>query len=751
MLRRSESSWRKEFITRYRTTRRWAYSTTPTIAHVPHYSPVAGMHLLSENALLSASIQYGVVSRSLPLNGKILKGFLDASGTLNGLGIGNPNAEFSPNVSACALTSEGKTAKIAWGYRNGEVAVTTAAKAVDSATRGPASLVRCQVEDQHVRPVKEIIWDGAAVVSSDVHGVVKLWDAKRVRCVWTSPEHTPLVPDLCSKLVSDVAKGVIAVGFNSGRIIIYTGFAPNILDPAISSNARPAIRQAKIDPPVDQLSGSPVDPEGRPISSMFIDPRGETEVSVLYSREDDPNVYRLTVKPADGSDKRLTLGGGAFGPVRSFIPCFGTKASEADFAVVGYELGTVSIYSWGSSRRPSADLVQATRTFEAYGEAVTALARNSSVLLTGSEHGVVKVWDLLTLGALRAFHSPSGRGEIFAVSQIILENEMFVASVGSCVLAWKAGPVSRRKTGRWNISGMKKTKSGGAMAKWHQQYELKRDIADSRRALAEEQSKKRAIYGREREQRNTLDHLGLNEVEAVEYVLMLSRDEEERRRVARGGYDEGVFEGDFDEDAVTSDRDTPSPISPSERRLSQSSTENKYARASPPSSSTKVQVSPRFRPEPMEAGFSGSPLPSSRSLPVGGGAGAVSMSRLPSIEDGGEFPPVIASSVSSASGTPSSSLAGGFSGPGSPAVARSAGRSAWSMGSPFQRPASVAGSPESMRGLPARAIDGASSSQGAASFLSTTKPAAADEDEDEELKFVLELSLAEARSRGEVV
>ncbi|EIN05761.1 hypothetical protein PUNSTDRAFT_46619 [Punctularia strigosozonata HHB-11173 SS5] len=103
------------------------------------------------------------------------------------------------------------------------------------------------------------------------------------------------------------------------------------------------------------------------------------------------------------------------------------------------------------------------------------------------------------------------------------------------------------------------------------------------------------------------------------------------------------------------------------------------------------------------------------------------------------------------SGMPSSSLAGGFSGPGSPAVARSAGRSAWSMGSPFQRPASVAGSPESMRGLPARAIDGASSSQGGMSLLFTTRPAAANEDEDEELKFVLELSLAESRSRREVV
>ena len=56
-----------------------------------------------------------------------------------------------------------------------------------------------------------------------------------------------------------------------------------------------------------------------------------------------------------------------------------------------------------------------------------------------------------------------------------------------------------------------------------------RDVAESRRDLNEEQMYTRRAFSREREQQSTLANLGLNEVEAVEYVLMLSRNEEEER------------------------------------------------------------------------------------------------------------------------------------------------------------------------------------------------------------------------------
>ena len=157
---------------------------------------------------------------------------------------------------------------------------------------------------------------------------------------------------------------------------------------------------------------------------------------------------------------------------------------------------------------------------------------------------------------------------------------------------------------------------------------------------------------REKEQRERLEHLGLSEVEAVEYVLMLSRDEANANARAESGSgasdisethlekeDEGIFEGDFDAEHNTDDDGydycpsfTHSTVSDS-RRSSTSSTSIPTAWSSmssssaslssrsshsnlirtitmprsiprpiPSSSNEKIQVSPIFKAEPMEAG-----------------------------------------------------------------------------------------------------------------------------------------------------
>lgn len=56
-----------------------------------------------------------------------------------------------------------------------------------------------------------------------------------------------------------------------------------------------------------------------------------------------------------------------------------------------------------------------------------------------------------------------------------------------------------------------------------------RDISESQREIEEERDRERAAYGREKDQLGSLETLGLNEQEALEYVLMLSRDEGERQ------------------------------------------------------------------------------------------------------------------------------------------------------------------------------------------------------------------------------
>ena len=161
---------------------------------------------------------------------------------------------------------------------------------------------------------------------------------------------------------------------------------------------------------------------------------------------------------------------------------------------------------------------------------------------------------------------------------------------------------------------------------------------------------------REREQRERLDHLGLSEVEAVEYVLMLSRDEANVNIRAETGSgasdiseahlekeDQGVFDGDFDMGQNTDDDDDqpsfthstisgrrsstsstsiPTTWSSSNSSLSSSSASlssrsshsnlttvtktiamrRSIPRPVPSSSNEKIQVSPSFKAEPMEAG-----------------------------------------------------------------------------------------------------------------------------------------------------
>jgi hypothetical protein len=157
---------------------------------------------------------------------------------------------------------------------------------------------------------------------------------------------------------------------------------------------------------------------------------------------------------------------------------------------------------------------------------------------------------------------------------------------------------------------------------------------------------------REREQRERLEHLGLSEIEAVEYVLMLSRDEAKANARDESGSgasdiserhlekDEEIFQGDFEMEQHNMDDDDDRPSFTGSRRSSTSSTSIPIAWASsnsslssssaslssrsshsnlttvtrtiamrrsiprtiPSSSNEKIQVSPPFKAEPMEAG-----------------------------------------------------------------------------------------------------------------------------------------------------
>ncbi|KAJ6476028.1 WD40-repeat-containing domain protein [Mycena vitilis] len=694
------------------------------------------MHLMPSHGLISSSLQYGVVSRSLPLTGRILRGYLDAAGSGTGLGIGNPNTEFTPNVSACALGSDGGTAKIVWGFRNGEVAFTAASKAMDAGSRSAAKFSRCPVGDEHEGMVLDVAWDGAAAISAGGDGRVKIWDPKKSRCVWTSESRAP---DQCIKVASALNKGVVAGAMHSGGIVVWSG---------LSAEGPISVNSVTISNPIHGDGAS------RELSALFVDNCGPSP-AILATFVDSALFYRFDIDFSSGTVECHTFGDPALGAITSLTPFFTNQPGEYSIIITGTQLGCVGIYDWNST-----DNTLPAHKFEAYedGAGVSALAWNGLALVTGSARGVTKVWDALTLTHLRTFPSPVPRKravqfgapvEDHAVRQILLgaEKEVLLVAVADRVLAWRAGPVPKGgyRTNGKGAHGKKKERA--VTSKYHQQLEMHQAIVESRHLLDEESAHVQRAYGREREQRARLETLGLDEVEAVEYVLMLSREEAiERERSAAAQIDEGVFEGDFqfdDEDGeaifprparASPPRSTspasPTPSSPPRASALESRSNSRpipRASPSPSPSNAKIQVSPPLRAEPTEALLSPSPAPSGGAPPAAA-----------------QFPPM-------------SSSVGSSSHAGSPAKPKSAwsvsppakANGAW--GTPLQpQPRSPASSPGTS--VSARGGGGGgrvSRAPSASSFEAGAGNGDEEEDEmDDDLRLAIELSLAEARSRG---
>jgi hypothetical protein len=91
-----------------------------------------------------------------------------------------------------------------------------------------------------------------------------------------------------------------------------------------------------------------------------------------------------------------------------------------------------------------------------------------------------------------------------------------------------------------------------------EQLEINQMITESRDLLSCEKKRVQHVLGREEEQQAGLNSLGLSETEALEYVLMLSRDEMNKNSNIIDGTglsssqtsviaNEGFFKGDFDE------------------------------------------------------------------------------------------------------------------------------------------------------------------------------------------------------------
>ncbi|KAJ3761718.1 hypothetical protein EV360DRAFT_67650 [Lentinula raphanica] len=539
------------------------------------------MHLMQSNSLMSSSIQYGIVARSIPLTGKVIKGFLSPSPAGNGLGIGNPNTEFATSVTACSLTSDGGTAKIVWGFRNGEVAVMTALKTMDSRTRSAARLIRCRVNEEHEAEVTHVEWDdtGSLAVSAARDGRIKVWDAKKVRCLWTSQSFSPAICVSLSLRSSSHGYTVFSTT-DSGEILFWSQIAlanrddPVPLLPVLES---PKVR---IPSPIRNDEGAAYMPSSLHVNSNFTSSGAHAFVTYRSRAEfwgivleHTSSAYRISKYYSDETSGAVTV----------LYPCPG-KANEASFVIAGHQMGWITVYPHVDPLYPSNantfPLVSHTSKFEAHpdGSAVTALAWNSVILVTGSELGDTSIFDACSFTRLRVLRSPLSPSRIrgigvgaqdqavpTSVNQILLgkEGDSVVASIGDHALSFKAdvSSVASWKHGtnpkRMYVGKEKPIKT----VKGYEKILVDELITESLKEHGQKTQRARKTYGREREHHANLERLGLSEAEALEYVLMLSRDEVSgpAPRAGEGSSRQGqfsnssssmedaVFEGEFDD------------------------------------------------------------------------------------------------------------------------------------------------------------------------------------------------------------
>ncbi|RXW14315.1 hypothetical protein EST38_g11539 [Candolleomyces aberdarensis] len=877
LLRRTQPNWRKEFTERFNLLQRFLYSRQPTIAHAPLPSPaISRIHLLSPGdpgfGLLSISLFHGSIARSVPSTGKILPGFIDASG--NTTGLGSRTSEFTTNVSACAITSTGGTVRILWGYATGHVAFMVTNKTIENPRRPAAEFRICQFEEMHAGCVTDAVWmteasdtsyGGEAIaVTGGLDGHIKIWnfsDPSTPDIFWTSPHRPTDLRDPCIKVSCNRALGMVVSVKKSGAVDIWTGFPPNDAE-------RLDLRRIAVRP---WRTG-----EARPsakVLALHIDPYTR---AILVGFHGDICFYRIDIAP-EGEEKEegykiTAFGAPEGGGILSCLhPCFTSRDKEGteSFIFAGDKLGYVSVYPWNdvsSTTITSGSLptmVRPTHSFQATFQhsgppsqtqspskhrhspatafnfktnsrqqqqqqaAVTAVTWTPTVLATGTSAGDVVVWDSITfervkevvraaklrrvrrrggghhhnlqnaqpqqqaqgqqgqavpgagagaggVGGATGFEVEDNSVPDDSVKQIIIseKGDTLVINVGGEVVMWKAGEVTDESThhnkgkvqGGRSRSGKSSSASGsngraliGASGKWSEHLEMKQTISESRALYLagwdayndKANPERKAREANERAHRRELEKMGMSEEEMLEYVMMLSREQQEHQSSPSGvGGESGSGRAETSASAIA--KETQDALT--DEQVQAAIEGGMFALDSAPSAIPTTSESP----VPIDRAVSSSS--SSSSSPSPGATNLDPEAHFPRIS-----PPISRSSSGSppATGSPGAqqahpaslrnrrlSVTSNCTSVSSSSSSSGSWKSAASRASAWSVPLTVA-SPATATAT--ATTGGGSTSNAAIPSSGGGRARGAWDGLDEDLRFALELSLAEARSRGEDV
>jgi WD40 repeat protein len=432
------------------------------ISHHPVIPPISAIHVMTDYGLLSASTDHCIVGRSFPFRNEVLKGYLHGTGIPPGLGHHLPDTNFMPNISACALASDGTTAKVIWGRQDGSLIIVSHTRTM-SRTQSPAHILTSSVQQEHEGAVLDGTWaaDSNTFVTAGADGRIKVWVVSPFGCAWTSDRHlSGHSIDPILKVSEDLTNGLVVAASRSGDIIIFSGFDVTSLgrgDALVQDIQKLCVPVRTFPTPIVQPTSVPQPME---ISALYFQAPSPTRPCILACYLNTSQFYRCSIDLLNERVDIKTFGNAAFGAIRCIQPAFSNDPAEPSFVLTGTQLGFVGIYDWNTAPL-SSDPYPVSRYVDVFSDAqITSLALNPFVIVAGSSRGRITVLDLLTLETLRSF--PVTNDVNNDVLQIELVGDLLVANVGSRVLAWSAdhfvsgGKNSARTKGKGKQGGHKK-------------------------------------------------------------------------------------------------------------------------------------------------------------------------------------------------------------------------------------------------------------------------------------------------------
>ena len=362
--------------------------------------------------------------------GKILKGRLLPFNP-------DPTGPLWPRPYLCSIASEGGTVKFAWGTQSGEALYTNVPKAMEVSNRRNGRSLRCNALDQHQGPVNHVAWattkaaEHEYFVTAGSDGSVKIWNIAQCQAHWQSVTR----PSPCILAAFDLHTRIVVSAHLNGDVILYQNVG---------------LDTGRVDIQGDMVFKTPdiaIATQGLSLpDKLFVDTRHLNGVAVLTHFDGDSHAWRIIFNLEARTIEAARLDG-PLAPLTT-LQC-DIFSTQSRIIYGGDALGHVYAWPWAANGEQNHEEhlhIPVIISWDTEDDLpISVIRSNGTVVLTGNSRGGIKVWDALTLRLLRAFKTPqpkpTGQATWAPVSNLILDADMLVASVGKYVMHWKAGTI----------------------------------------------------------------------------------------------------------------------------------------------------------------------------------------------------------------------------------------------------------------------------------------------------------------------